>query len=389
MDNTFKEWALLAYQSPRPEAQGLLGVAVEGIRVEMGSPGFAAPVIAALANVTGRDAPRTNVARSTLERTPERTRTLEAIYRAYTRFISSEVRALVAERGFSLTWAAKEARYLMSSLTQQTPAASDRELYLSAASTVPTFVIDDGQERRLASAAEVASSPKVWTVHAALFRSAESLLREVSTSASVAALTSALGVGGVLPEDGPVVATEVRSDPVLSAAFADKEVSTIVIRRGERRADLAWEAKAQPRRWWQLRPDSSTHPDVLSILQRRGTRGPQLEDVWIPASDIPITGRTTETALRTGSATYLLPDTSLATFIQTAAKRLGQLPSIDRAVAQAILFVSVSDALRLTWGPDLPPESEIALLLDRQLIMAGINPSDEHKPDVGVQPVSG
>ena len=58
----------------------LLGTCIEGIRVEFGTPGFEGDSIVAIANITGQGAPKTNVARSGIENTPERATMLQTIY---------------------------------------------------------------------------------------------------------------------------------------------------------------------------------------------------------------------------------------------------------------------------------------------------------------------
>src|SRR6266487_2514564 len=78
----------------------LLGTCVEGVRVEFDTPGFKGRSIVAIANVTGPNAPKTNVARSGLETTPELDRTLETIYQIYLNHIKKEVIEMQDKRLF-------------------------------------------------------------------------------------------------------------------------------------------------------------------------------------------------------------------------------------------------------------------------------------------------
>jgi hypothetical protein len=63
----FKEWNFMTRQTDAEAGfASVVGTCVEGIRIDSATPGFTEPGLIAIANVTGRLAPRTNVARSDL-----------------------------------------------------------------------------------------------------------------------------------------------------------------------------------------------------------------------------------------------------------------------------------------------------------------------------------
>jgi hypothetical protein len=127
----FKEWSFVAGARPAKHGEQPLpvGTCVEGIRVEITSPGFQTPNgPVAIANVSGASAPKTNVARSSLEQTQEYDDMLRCLYRAYCSHVQNELSQMHASSSVSLTWAAQEGRYLLRSL-YGTPAASPSLLY--------------------------------------------------------------------------------------------------------------------------------------------------------------------------------------------------------------------------------------------------------------------
>jgi len=74
----FREWTFLAHRPSQRGDAPLIGICIEGVRVGFSSPGFSTHRILAIANSVGPDAPKTNVARSGLEMTPERERLMRS-----------------------------------------------------------------------------------------------------------------------------------------------------------------------------------------------------------------------------------------------------------------------------------------------------------------------
>jgi hypothetical protein len=94
----FQEWSFVSmqestYSSLRGQKEERrstwrMGIAIEGVRVEPGSPGFSQSGPMAFVNFTGKNAPRTNVARTSLERTPEFQASLARIYAVLTKHVA-------------------------------------------------------------------------------------------------------------------------------------------------------------------------------------------------------------------------------------------------------------------------------------------------------------
>lgn len=152
-DQWLKEWSFLTpnllpdIERGENEKRSLqLGTCVEGIRIVNESPGFEGFRILALANVRGPSAPKTNVARSGLEITPERDAMLRIFYEIYAQHVSTELAELTAKRSYSLTRAAGETIYLLAPLLspiRDGGKALSPKLLRDALQSIPCVLIEE------------------------------------------------------------------------------------------------------------------------------------------------------------------------------------------------------------------------------------------------------
>lgn len=332
----FQEWALLGTGRQEGEISEPLGTAIEGIRVEDGTPGYKEVTFYAMANAKGLSAPRTDVSRSGLEQTPERLELLRKIYQRYAKFVADEVDEL-RRRGYSLTWRAQEATFLSASLLKKRRDAQDPRSLSEALESIPSVVVDDGNERRLLTPREVRGMPVFWTIESNFFSSAESLLKEMPSTASISALAGALGSDAFKLPAGPLVtsANKAKSRPSL---LNGREVSRIVIDRQQRRVDLAWEPTGEDPRWHQL--------PIVEGRRVRATAfeflGPRTElDIKVGRSErVDVTDDSSHTAVRVGVDVLILPRSALGKFAAAVVESLGDLN--DDRVEDALLFASAS-----------------------------------------------
>ncbi|MGC2373251.1 MAG: ATP-binding protein [Solirubrobacteraceae bacterium] len=352
----FKEWSLVPIRersAPSSDNPTRLGTCIEGIRVETGTPGYRELSFYAMANATGPSAPRTDVARAGLEQTSERIDLLRDLYRRYTSFIASEVAAL-RDRGFSLTWSAQEARILSSSLSSKP--ALESQLLHAAVSEIPSVVVDDGDKRELVTPARVGAMPMFWTVESNFFRSAEALLRETLSSASVTALTEALGVTSALP-DGPLVTSVLGySSPLMR----NREVSRIVLRPADRRVDLAWEEAHDPARWLHLGPDTvqlrRLEQRLTGRIDRMITRRTHATTLLGRVGNVQVEGRSNESVIKSSGVILLLPGLALTEFLITTLASLGDSDPEVKGETQYFLSQCVDAICRFpTDGRTLDP----------------------------------
>ena len=186
----FKEWLFLSiteiYRSEKyrkleedKEDIPFLGTCVEGIRIVPGTPGFNGVSVVALANVKGPSAPRTNVARSGLEATPERETMLRTIYELYAKHVIEEMGELISKRAFSATWAAGETPYLISPLlgygSRNTSPINSSSL-LDALQDIPCVMVEQDGKMAARTPREISKEAVFWVIDSGLMRSAELLL---------------------------------------------------------------------------------------------------------------------------------------------------------------------------------------------------------------------
>ena len=115
----FKEWEFVrSLGRDAYEKRIMTGTCIEGIRISVDTPGFLGVPILAICNNSGPNSPRTNVVRTGFEMTQESKLALRNIYKIYSEHIKEEIRDLHEERGFSLTRATQESRWLISALIE-------------------------------------------------------------------------------------------------------------------------------------------------------------------------------------------------------------------------------------------------------------------------------
>ncbi|MGN6370039.1 MAG: HD domain-containing protein [Phycisphaerae bacterium] len=262
----FHEWSFLRPVS-RNDPEGMqvgVGMCIGGVRVELTTPGFAGLNIVAIANATGADAPRTNVARSKLEATEQWDRTVETIYSKFCDHVTSEVNRMQEENGHSLTWAAQEAPFLMAPLTNAThPKILNAEI-----SKIPALLVEVDNKRIAMAPSQLSSYPLFWTIGCEFFSHAEWLIREVQSDASLSALIQSLNAKGLGLPSEPVLCMTSKSNPLVQNVMEDREVDFIRILPDQRRADLRWARQLGTASKW-----ISLKKDIVPSQRRFQVRG--------------------------------------------------------------------------------------------------------------------
>jgi molecular chaperone HtpG len=275
----FREWSFLARADRRSleeDIDDFIGTCVEGIRVSGDTPGFSGRGVYALVNATGKTAPRTNVARSGLEYLADENPTMKTIYELYLKHVEAELESLQSGHAYSITWAAREAKYLIDSLLNSRQ-EFDEELvdegaFMSAVADFRGLLVDTEGKRNLVSPASLASVEAFWTVDSNSFRSVERLLEEVPGNLSLGSLSAAIEPSSFDLPPGPLLCHQAASSVLMDAVFSTREVSHVDLRRADRRVDLKWVQRAESPRW--IVP-SRDWPRMSRRLERRwdGSRG--------------------------------------------------------------------------------------------------------------------
>lgn len=317
----FREWQFVVIPSGDGQfdvPQYRPGLCAGGIRVLDGTPGYAGrrQLILALGNVVGRGSPRTNVARSNFEITPEYQRVVGVIYALYCAHVTEEIHLLQSDRNVSLTYATNEGPFLANPIPLQ-GALFRRELQ-RALSNVPLFLIEEDGVRSQVSAVELLNRPEFWTVHGAFSEHIEYLLREVEGSSSFTKLLEGLGVGDLGLPSGPLLCTDITRpliEHLINAAWTVAELRGSEERRRCEarwvRADAesgspTWSATALSRRVNNWRRATERIEDRRAIRMRH--RSP--DSVHIPLANVMATGfENGESGVAFGRSLYLLPNT--------------------------------------------------------------------------------
>jgi hypothetical protein len=343
----------LLAEEPAEQSPLLLGTCVEGIRVENNTPGFEGRTIVAIANARGPNAPKTNVARSVFEDTPERKDMLRKVYHAYCKHIEREIAALHQSRDMSLTWAVQEAKYLVHPLfiTQGRSRASDFEALLAGAERLPLFLVERGGRRESISPYELRKQPVFWTTDSGFYRSAEMLIREVSAGASLSALTAALGATGFTFPDAPVICGYQPSTVIYEQAFLGKEVNEICLYGAQRRVDFRWGARPDSR-WYHLSEEESQRlrrdvgmVDAYAPYYR--DREMEFPNMFLGRSAIPISGVADEIGVKAFGGIFVFAGSELSDVLIPLSERLRSENTIQARILHVLAWHIAGRILRL------------------------------------------
>ncbi|MEU7099072.1 ATP-binding protein [Streptomyces longwoodensis] len=323
----FREWTFLRSQQPGATRRVMLewvpttGVCVAGIRVEQSTPGFRGiGPIAALANTFGPTSPRTNVARSALEPTPELSAFVRQCYDAYCQHVIEEIQELQSERQHSLTWATEEAAFIAGPLRSGGSPVSPITLR-ETLQKVPFFLVEEDGVRKRVTSQELNQYDKIETMESAVTEHVEYLLRELpgGTRESVINLLSADQQDQVKTQN-PVLCTRLgRTDEVDELFLAGWEIRAVTGNISSRSCSVTWQKKGDKLRWTPEQVINST----LEPLERErdGYGGPPASLVRLPIGEVTVSGFTsTMQGFIAGEKRYLLPGHPWQSMVDTLAR---------------------------------------------------------------------
>ena len=254
----YKNWAFVAANQlntggrPDPKADTRdVALCVQGVRVESSSPGFGDRTILAMANATGLNAPATNVARSGLEAGMLVDRMLANIYAIYAGHIAGEIDAMYKQRGFSISEAASEGRYLGGPLLGGPPSQQSENansLLRQCFRTIPWMTIDRGENRSLVTVTELQNPGGFWTLESSAYTSAENFIRRMTGGVSLVKL-AALSESTVKMPPGDILSGYLDNSRILELVGEDFEVDEIYIELAQRQASLHW-SNDKSRTFW-------------------------------------------------------------------------------------------------------------------------------------------
>lgn len=311
-----QEWSFLPIDvdaDAEREQPIILGTCIGGIRVTEAAPGYRLGGIAAIANAYGPSAPRTNVARSAIERTVEYDDMLRNIYVAYADHVSTEMRQFEEQRASSLTGAAQEASYLVREISA--PEVSSRKLLKEVIRTLPAIVLEQEGDRRRVSLDHLAQFEQVVTIESTTVRSLETVLSTIRGAASVS-LRNILDAVGAPDQLGPMnepLLCSLNPGSYFSSLFLEEwEVTALKTDQTSRTLHVDWKmAKPGDRRWISV-PNASRPPVELSPLIQTIFRYSAVDsavyDLLVAKPGAVVVEGITEGLVRCQGRTLVLPD---------------------------------------------------------------------------------
>ena len=261
----FKVWSFYQPADSSLDDAGGFGTCVEGVRVRKGTPGYSSFRILAIANAEGPGAPKTNVARSDLEETPEHQSMLSAIYSAYCEHIKEEIEDLRSSRGFSMSRAASEGGILADQILAESRGVENplnRALLMEQARTLPLHLIEKSGDRHLYSMNDLAGEVAYCTMDNATVRSAERLLTELPGEASLSKILSLFPTTYAQQFEHPTLVASKSGEVSRDQLLDEWEVSAFFADRENRQLEVVWSKIADARRW-QI-------PDIAVAAKSRG-----------------------------------------------------------------------------------------------------------------------
>ena len=224
------------------------GLSIEGIRIDSNTPGFNTGYFIAMVNLTGKNAPLTNVARSAIN-SQSINNALSRIYNTYLDEINNQIKILSEE--YSPTWALSELPFLLGKFYNDDRMVAnnlliDKNIFNVSLKTKPFFLIEKDDNKKFVSLDDLKSSNHFWIIDSAAYYSATSLIREVkSANVSIVELLKNLyGTDKKILEDIDVVLCNRRSKNNLDELIINEfEVTDIRIYENHRTLLLLWEAK--------------------------------------------------------------------------------------------------------------------------------------------------
>lgn len=318
-ENFLGEWKFI--NCDFDESQELpIGTCIEGIRIDTKTPGFDGISIIALANSTGKFAPKTNVARSNIELTPERELLLSTIYKQYLKFIEEQYKDL--KNQFSISWSSNEINWILDSFVSRRTYRNgdhtdliDVKIFQSALKEFPAILIERNNQREVSTLKNIIALNHYWTIECASYTSADNIIREIKSSK-----TSALSIMDSLYEENSqtkhidiLMCTSKLNLHIRQLLQMLFQVDAIKIIPDQRRLDLSWGIISEEK-WIKIdlfNEDMYTYNERNRISFRRR----DYNQVFIQVGDVNIEGLCSEIAIKSSYGLFLLKDNPLHDYI--------------------------------------------------------------------------
>lgn len=335
----WKEWDFLEYRESERNNVDPIGTCIEGVRVDFNTPGFNGKNLYAIVNTSGKNAPKTNVARSNIEITPEREALLFSIYQLYLEHITNELLNLRKE-GFSITWAANEANWLLNSFTRNSRYAIGRDIKIEdinsfekALSRIQCVLIEKNASREIISVNELKDLNHFWSIDCASYSSADSLIKEVKSSntSALALLKTIFGNEDSNTDHIDYLLCNQQSDKIIDKIIRDNfQVDSLKLVPEQRRLDLRW-SLVKEKIWEEIVITDDDHSYNRNYSNR----------CFIQLRDFEIDKSISQIAINSSNALFILKNSELNNYLVKLIDKLANKSPEDRiALSQTVSLLN-------------------------------------------------
>ena len=280
-----------------------------------------------------QNAPKTDVARSSLENTPESLEITRKVYDILARQIDEEVKRLAEEEErYSISRAIGHIEFIGGALASRNSELSDETLLAQSFAQLQIFLLEDNETRNAVSLEELKKMGGFWTSHSPLTSSVEHLIREIPgniTARSVFKLVR--GAETQLPAGNFVTNIE-RGAMTLDMVLRNFEVSAIRGREVDRKLELYWSLRGVAPKWYSseqieyrmFQINSRAAQLVRRVFEERTlslhSSGPRRGSFLIPTSVFSFAGLETFAAVAAVGGIYLQSNVPVVEYVNTVLK---------------------------------------------------------------------
>lgn len=343
-DKYLKDWSFVDYSEIfRNDETNVVpcGLSVEGIRIDSNTPGFKTCYILAIVNLTGKNAPQTNVARSAIN-SQTSDKALLRIYETYLKEINSQIQDIGKE--YSLTWASSELPYMLDKFSRDDlddgrDRLSSKNLFSQALLGQRFFLIEEEGKRNFYSIDQLKEKGHFWVIDSAAYNSANNLIREVKSSdlSVIKLLSNLYGTHNKVLDDIDVLLSRSRDvsnlDELMRNSF---EVSIIRLFEEHRCLNLLWRKKE---------PNSSSWIciDNRQMHRRYNYRYSSSFSFYIQQGEIEIISSSNlqYEAIRSDYGLFILKGSSVHTYLTELYDRINGKDELNNYAIQVVcLFIN-------------------------------------------------
>ena len=310
-------------RGPRTPDLPPVGICIEGIRVEFEPPGFTrGSEFLGICDFVGKDAPKTNVARSSLESYTDKANLSDKAYSAYMEQVQKEIERLQRDENFSLNYSVSQFPFIAAPLTGR---GSDPVARDNAMLRFPQFLLEDQVGRRVVSASDLISINGFWTVSSRSVKSLIELLKDTPANITCKQVAEFCQFKGASLPDKDMVTNANANTITAKLIRSEFEISEIVGFVSDRRLDVFWKAKLANKNVWFATTtfldeygDGDEDGNAITAYTRyreSRRRSYWRSEVWIPCGSILVEGLDEYIAINEFNDLFLIPGTPVSDFL--------------------------------------------------------------------------